>query len=180
MKQKKLIFNFFVNRNWKKLTDSRKSHRPIETLSGPCSRGRWNPGVKYIFLSLHDSIYNSKHLWKSLPRRPAQYSTEILLTFLGSPLNALVIFWSMPFLKILWKKKENSKLFYCSFLRGKGLTQSQWGIKMHLRMAESFFSLRVSLLAGSFVGARCQKRNSPGKLQCFRTRLNLLKLTVDL
>ena len=24
MKQKKLIFNFFVDRNWKKLTDSRK------------------------------------------------------------------------------------------------------------------------------------------------------------
>ena len=46
MKQKKLIFNFFVNRNWKKLADSRKrakiladnrkSHHPIETLiSGP-------------------------------------------------------------------------------------------------------------------------------------------------
>ena len=43
LKQKKLIFNFFVNRNWKKLTDSRKraksladnrkSHHPIETLT---------------------------------------------------------------------------------------------------------------------------------------------------
>ena len=42
LKQKKLIFNFFVNRNRKKLTDSRKraksladnrkSHHPIETL----------------------------------------------------------------------------------------------------------------------------------------------------
>ena len=42
MQQKKLIFNFFVNRNSKKLTDSRKrakiladnrkSHHPIETL----------------------------------------------------------------------------------------------------------------------------------------------------
>ena len=42
LKQKKLIFNFFVNRNWKKLIDSRKrakilgdnrkSHHPIETL----------------------------------------------------------------------------------------------------------------------------------------------------
>ena len=42
LKQKKLIFNFFINRNWKKLTDSRKrakilpdsrkSHHPIETL----------------------------------------------------------------------------------------------------------------------------------------------------
>ena len=42
MKGKKLIFNFFVNRNLKKLTDSRKrakrladnrkGHHPIETL----------------------------------------------------------------------------------------------------------------------------------------------------
>ena len=42
MKQKKLIFNFFGNRNWKKLADSRKKakiladnrkcHHPIETL----------------------------------------------------------------------------------------------------------------------------------------------------
>ena len=42
LKQNKLIFNFFVNRNWKKLTDSRKRakiladnrkrHHPIETL----------------------------------------------------------------------------------------------------------------------------------------------------
>ena len=42
LKQKKLILNFFVNRNWKKLTDSRKrteiladnrkSHHAIETL----------------------------------------------------------------------------------------------------------------------------------------------------
>ena len=41
-KRKKLILNFFVNRNWKKITDSRKrakiladnrkSHHPIETL----------------------------------------------------------------------------------------------------------------------------------------------------
>ena len=42
LKQKKLIFNFFVKRNWQKLTDSRKiakiladnrkSHHPIDTL----------------------------------------------------------------------------------------------------------------------------------------------------
>ena len=42
LKQKKLIINFFVNRNWRKLTNSRKrakifvvnrkSHHPIETL----------------------------------------------------------------------------------------------------------------------------------------------------
>ena len=45
LKQKNLIFNFFVNRNWKKLTDSRKRakslahnrkiHHPIETLFWP-------------------------------------------------------------------------------------------------------------------------------------------------
>ena len=44
MKQKKLMFNFFVNRNWLKLTDTskrakilannRKSHHPIETYFG--------------------------------------------------------------------------------------------------------------------------------------------------
>ena len=42
MKQKKFIFNFLVNRNWKNVTDSRKrdkiladnskSHHPTETL----------------------------------------------------------------------------------------------------------------------------------------------------
>ena len=47
-KQKKLIFNFFVNRNWKNLTDSRKrskiladnrkSHHPIETLRQCCCK----------------------------------------------------------------------------------------------------------------------------------------------
>ena len=46
MKQKKLMFNFFVNRNWSKLTDTRKrakiladnrkSHHPIETLVKAC------------------------------------------------------------------------------------------------------------------------------------------------
>ena len=32
LKQKNLIFNFFVNRNRKKITDSGKSHHPIEIL----------------------------------------------------------------------------------------------------------------------------------------------------
>ena len=54
LKQKKLIFNFFVNRNWKILTnsrkrakilaDNRKSHHPIETL-----------------LSLKNKFYKSNH-----------------------------------------------------------------------------------------------------------------------
>ena len=49
LREKKLIFNFFVNSNWKKLTDSlkrakilddnRKSHHPIETLFD--LRSRW-------------------------------------------------------------------------------------------------------------------------------------------
>ena len=49
LKQKKLIFNFFVNRNWKKknrsrkrakiLADNLKSHHPIETL---CRIYDWN------------------------------------------------------------------------------------------------------------------------------------------
>ena len=29
LKQKKLIFNFFVNRNWNKLTDSRKTTKNV-------------------------------------------------------------------------------------------------------------------------------------------------------
>ena len=50
LKQKKLIFNFVVNRNWKKLTDSRKrakiladnrkSYHPIETLKYGLAGGR--------------------------------------------------------------------------------------------------------------------------------------------
>ena len=54
LKQKKLIFNLFVNRSWKILTDSRKrakiladnrkSHNPFETL-----------------LSLKNKFYKSNH-----------------------------------------------------------------------------------------------------------------------
>ena len=53
LKQKKLIFNFFVNRNWKILTnsrkrakilaDNRKSNTPIETLLDiPLAKGKEN------------------------------------------------------------------------------------------------------------------------------------------
>ena len=52
--QKKLIFNLVVNRNWKKLTDSRKrakiladnrkSHHPIETLLSV-----WNERLKSYY-----------------------------------------------------------------------------------------------------------------------------------
>lgn len=123
----------------------------------PCSRGRWNPEVKYTFLFLHCSIYYYKNLLKITSQAASPVFHGNSFYFLGSPLNALVIFWSMPF-KFSGKRKKrgNSKLYYCSFSRGKALTQAHWGIKMHLRMAESFLSLRVSLLAGRFMerGAR--------------------------
>ena len=32
LKQKKLIFNFFVNRNWKKITDSRKRAKILNSM----------------------------------------------------------------------------------------------------------------------------------------------------
>ena len=58
LKQKKLIFNFFVNRNWKKLTDSRKrakiladnrkSHHPIETLSFEFYSTNVSPGHNQV------------------------------------------------------------------------------------------------------------------------------------
>ena len=71
MKQKKLIFNFFVNRNWKKLTDSRKraqiladnrkSHHPIETLladrtiaDGQSSLNNFKENLVYTLL--HDKL----------------------------------------------------------------------------------------------------------------------------
>ena len=60
MKQKKLIFNFFVNRNWKKLTDSRKraklladkrkDHHPIETLFSKFEvKWKFNHVAKFFF-----------------------------------------------------------------------------------------------------------------------------------
>ena len=59
LKQKKLIFNFVVNRNWKKLTDSRKrakiladnrkSYHPIETLF---KRQQNTPFLALLFLQV--------------------------------------------------------------------------------------------------------------------------------
>ena len=63
MKQNKLIFNFFVNRNWKKLADSRKRakiladnrkcHHPIETLS---EGKRRNECAEWHVASLRDEV----------------------------------------------------------------------------------------------------------------------------
>ena len=73
MKQKKLIFNFFVNRNWKKLTDgrkrakilagNRKGHHPIETLFGCFSSALVSP---YL---LKFDIENWKN-YSPFPHRP--------------------------------------------------------------------------------------------------------------
>ena len=65
MKQKKLMFNFFVNRNWSKLTDTRKrakiladnrkSHHPIETLL----LGNWIQQEICAVSQDHESFYFS-------------------------------------------------------------------------------------------------------------------------
>ena len=64
MKQKKLVFNFFVNRNWKKLTDSRKrakiladnrkGHHPIETLGS----GGMPPAENFETKRLRNALVN--------------------------------------------------------------------------------------------------------------------------
>ena len=71
MQQKKLIFNFFDNRNWKKLTDSRKrtkilSHHPIQTLLERKHKNYWNPFQIRIFLFLSFSViwnWNDKYVY---------------------------------------------------------------------------------------------------------------------
>ena len=69
LKEKKLIFNFFVSRNWKKLSDShkrakiladnRKGHQPIETLISEtpnfkifCWGSSKSCNCNYIFLTV--------------------------------------------------------------------------------------------------------------------------------
>ena len=86
LKQKKLIFNFLVNRNWKNFTDSRKrakisahnrkSNHPIETLK-ICTRkyaGIPNIEVLFIFISQGFKIQffyshgQYKMLWRLLSK----------------------------------------------------------------------------------------------------------------
>ena len=71
MKQKKLIFNFFVNRNWKKLTDSRKrakilahnrkTRHPIETI---LNFRHFNTNSKKFFERVNFSRKKQKRLQK--------------------------------------------------------------------------------------------------------------------
>ena len=78
LKQKKLIFNFVVNRNWKKLTDSRKrakiltdnrkSYHPIETLM---------KGVGILVVSLRGVNYG---FWSQgvLGKTPSYLALKVL------------------------------------------------------------------------------------------------------
>ena len=79
MKQKKLIFNFFVNRNWKKLTDSRKTakiladnrkgHHPIETLEESIAAWPFTASLQTIFLTARAYSNTQKYgLFCSLTR----------------------------------------------------------------------------------------------------------------
>ena len=57
LKQKKLIFNFVVNRNWKKLTDSRKRAKILAD-----NRKRYHPIETLIYVSKGDSCCRSLSL----------------------------------------------------------------------------------------------------------------------
>ena len=90
LKQKTLILNFFVNRNWKKITDSRKrakilpdnrkSHHPIETLyfllcELNLERNQLRNREKGPTMS--SQTYSAKH-WKSWPQFKVMPRTVIL------------------------------------------------------------------------------------------------------
>ena len=82
MKQKKLIFNFFVNRNWKKLTDSRKrakiladnrkGHHPIETLLNPL----WSPSRLNHVIAVSFTTFFFFYFWSHSIRRPDIGTTD--------------------------------------------------------------------------------------------------------
>ena len=81
MKQKKLIFNFFVNRNWKKLTDSRKraqiladnrkSHHPIETLFKGMSLWKYMDIQTTLNFPLRSALESSRRTLKLYLLQPA-------------------------------------------------------------------------------------------------------------
>ena len=97
MKQKKLIFNFFVNRNWKKLTDSRKrakiladnrkSHHPIETLCFPSS----TVFLYHATVLCKGPIVNKSKYW-ALCKRHSSIEKSKILTLWGHVQS----FYEMP------------------------------------------------------------------------------------
>ena len=128
MKQKKLIFYFFVNRNWKKLTDSRrrakiladnrKSHHPIETLVQDRSSRRTTIAfVKDLSVWLCDSVWFVDGKVPSI-RMQVKWETFLLIIFLNNVIEsakqkktkknytACNLAWK-PLLEVL---KSNSKM----------------------------------------------------------------------
>ena len=126
LKQKKLIFNFFVNRNWKKITDSlqrakiladnHKSHHPIETLlyGGLI----WRPTVRRREDWKLESILCSKMSPRWLPVLLCRATSP----FWRSPFwpNFSVLGDKMQYLRRDKKDEEDGKKFifiFLSFLR---------------------------------------------------------------
>ena len=98
MKQKKLSFYFFVNRNWKKLTDSRrrakiladnrKSHHPIETLIQDRSSRRTTIAfVKDLSVWLCDSVWFVDGKVPSI-RMQVKWETFFLISFLNNVIES--------------------------------------------------------------------------------------------
>ena len=68
MKQKKLIFNFFVNRNWKKITDSRKrakilANTPLRPSYPGAIHRETNCAIQWIVIYPVDSVIHLLYNW---------------------------------------------------------------------------------------------------------------------
>ena len=125
MKQKKLIFNFFVYRNWKKLTDSRrrakiladnrKSHHPIETLLGDGPLEMTGGGVAILkkgFFTGHWSDMLSR-------RYKALYVFIVLFKIrdASGERKYLITASNLTELTLTLNKNSKNGLLNCSFIR---------------------------------------------------------------
>ena len=94
LKQKKLIFNFFVHRNWKKLTDSRKSakiladnrksHHPIETLFHRFTSEETSVHQKLNWIHANSNYWQLSGNWESKDQ------TFITILFIKQTLKNLI------------------------------------------------------------------------------------------
>ena len=89
LKQKKLIFNFVVNRNWKKITDSRKrakiladnrkSYHPIETL---LSRTLWFTDItSHKRKKIASFLMAANTVWSLLEVKGLSYDENLFCVF---------------------------------------------------------------------------------------------------
>ena len=120
MKQKKLIFNFFVNRNWKKLTDSRKraklladnrkSHHPIETLCFPSSK----VFLYHATVLCKGPIVNKSKYWALCKRHSSIEKSKIL-----TPRACPIFLWnaSIPFFQMTRQRPLSSGDVTCQVPR---------------------------------------------------------------